>query len=165
LTHGALRAKKEKEALERGHVLPPRGASARERGVARKTAKPTMQTMPNPSATPQLKKKFSRDPAVDKPLTTNRDLFKVITTAQMLRMKGADMDTIELLHRYRGLSSTSSLKRIMRLMERNNLKLKRDFAQRRIEQRQIESVGRGGASRATRHSALVSLPVSALASA
>jgi hypothetical protein len=81
LTHGVLRAKKEKEALERGYVLPPRKTLAKERGVARKTAKPTMQTMPNPSATPQLRKKFGRDPAVDKPLITNRDLFKVTTTA------------------------------------------------------------------------------------
>ena len=59
LTHRALRAKKEKEALERGYVLPPRGASAKERRVARKTAKPTTQTMPNPSATPQLKKNLA----------------------------------------------------------------------------------------------------------
>jgi hypothetical protein len=81
LTHGVLRAKKEKEALEDGYVLPPRKALAKERGVGRKTAKPTMQTMPNPSATPQLRKKFGRDPAVDKPLITNRDLFKVTTTA------------------------------------------------------------------------------------
>ncbi|KAH8787288.1 hypothetical protein BGZ57DRAFT_924425 [Hyaloscypha finlandica] len=59
LTHRALRAKKEKEALERGYVLPPRGASAKERRVARKTAKPTTRTMPNPSATPQLKKNLA----------------------------------------------------------------------------------------------------------
>jgi hypothetical protein len=37
---------------------------------------------------------------------TNRDLFKVITTAQLLKMKGADMDTIERLHRYHGPPST-----------------------------------------------------------
>jgi len=53
-------------------------------------------------------------------------------------MKSADMDTIELL------LPPPSLKRIMRpmflhlrLMGRNNLKLKRDFARRRIEQRHI----------------------------
>lgn len=34
---------------------------------------------------------------MDKPSTTNRDLFKVITTAHLLRMKSADMDTIDLL--------------------------------------------------------------------
>jgi hypothetical protein len=36
LAHRALCAKKEKEALERGYVSPPRGASAKERRVARK---------------------------------------------------------------------------------------------------------------------------------
>jgi hypothetical protein len=80
-------------------------------------------------------------------------------------MKSADMDTIELL------LPPPSLKRIMkpmflhlRLMERNNLKLQRDFARRRIEQRHIEAVGRGRASQVTRHSALIFPPVSALAS-
>jgi hypothetical protein len=102
---------------------------------------------------------------VDKPLTTNRDLFKVITTAHLLRMKSADMDTIELLF------PPPSLKKIMkpmflhlRMMERNNLRLKRDFARRRIEQRHIEAVRRGRSSQVTRHSALVFPPVSALAS-
>jgi hypothetical protein len=91
---------------------------------------------------------------VEKPLTTNRDLFKVITTVHLLRMKSADMDTIELL------LPPPSLKRIMkpmflhlRLMERKYLKLKRDFARRRIEQRHIEAVGRERASQVTRHSA------------
>jgi hypothetical protein len=46
--HKALFAKREKEALERGYVLPPRGASAKERRAARKAAKPIL-----PSATPQ----------------------------------------------------------------------------------------------------------------
>jgi hypothetical protein len=36
----------------------------------------------------------------------DRSLFKVITSAQLLRMKGADMDTIERLHRYHGPPST-----------------------------------------------------------
>jgi hypothetical protein len=43
-------------------------------------------------------------------LTTNRDLFNVITTAHLLRMKSADMDTIELL------LPPPSLKRIMKPM-------------------------------------------------
>ena len=37
---------------------------------------------------------------------TNRDLFKVITTAQLLKMKGADMDTVERLRHYRVPPST-----------------------------------------------------------
>jgi hypothetical protein len=46
--HKALRAKREKDALKRGYVLPPRGASAKERRAARKAAKPIL-----PSTTPQ----------------------------------------------------------------------------------------------------------------
>jgi hypothetical protein len=38
---------------------------------------------------------------------TNRGLFKVITTAQLLKMRGVDMDTIERLHRHRGSTSTT----------------------------------------------------------
>lgn len=46
---------------------------------------------------------------------TNRGLFKVITTARLLKMRGVDMDTIEHLHRHRGsISTTPSIKRSMK---------------------------------------------------